>query len=132
MHVVLPSDENLLGTLWKLELTVYGLADLGRWWYHTSNDVLINRCGLTWSKLNYTLYYSYGKAQQLKFNLAVLVNEYMNTSTDAEMKLFEAFLGSTSNASKFARGMLELMGCKASRHPDGSIKLSQDHMQWVL
>lgn len=75
-----------------------------------------------WSKLDNTVYYFCGANQQLKFILALQVDYYMYTGTEAEMKSFEDLLGSIFDDSKFACGTLKLMGCRITRQDDGSIK----------
>lgn len=111
-YVILPPEAGSVEVLWKLELAAYRLTASGRLWYLNSNDVLINRHRLTRSKLDYTIYYSLDANQHLKFIPAVYVDDYMYTGTEIDMETFEAFLRSTFDASKFACGSLDIMGCK--------------------
>lgn len=107
-----PREAELVGILWNLEIAAYGLTNLGRLWYLTSDNVLISRHRLTRLKLDYTLYFSLDANQHLKFILAIQVDDYMYSGKEIDMKSFKAFFRSTFNVSKLARGSLEIMRCK--------------------
>lgn len=111
-----------------LELSACCLTNSGRLWYPTLIDVLVNRHSLTWSKLDYTLYYPCDVNQRLKFIFAIQIGDYMYTCTESELKIFGAFLESTFDISKYVRGKLEVIGCKIPRQQVGSIKIPQDRM----
>ncbi len=128
IYVRPPREAGLKGILWRLNLAAYGLTDSGRLWYLTSNDQLVQKHGLTRSRLDYTLYHSCDDDGRLDFIRAVQVDDYLYAGTPKRMEAFEAFLKSTFDVSKFARRSLSLMGCNIEQSKDYSIVLSQKHM----
>lgn len=104
---------------WSVTAAVYGLADSGRLWYITSDNVLTAPFRLKRSEFESTLYSKKQPTSQLlEFNSVSKVANYLYCDSPDATRSFKNFLQKIFGIGELGRHLFIAFGCEIGQIPD--------------
>ena len=122
---IIPPKDGTENEAWLLTSTVYGLIEITRLCYRTSNESL-RKYRLKNSAKEYTLY-TLKNEGHLELVVLVQVENYICTGKSEAMSKLEEFLTRKVIVDDKLKGNYSVYGAQVSRTGDGIIQLSQEN-----
>lgn len=118
--VRLPKVGSNRATSWRLTAAPYGLVDLGRLWYFTSNAALATTFRSERFKFEPTLFHKHTSDKVLEFFLVTQVHNYLYCGYPEITTAFVSFVQKAFKVCKLNHRTFPVMSCKIDQLPDDS------------